>query len=78
MFVSKFKKSPTLILFVGAVLQVVGVTLMSILPVHREVTPAAYGYEVVLGIGLGINIAALLVLPPYLAEKRDQGTCHHH
>ena len=61
----------------GGIFQVVGLTLLSTLPLHRKAIPATYGYEVILGIGLGLNIAALMVLPPYVVEKRDQGIYHY-
>lgn len=71
--VAKFKMPPVIVVLLGAIFQIVGVVLLSTLPVHREIAAATYGYEVILGIGLGLNIVALLVLPPYVVEKHDQG-----
>lgn len=64
---------PAIVVLVGAIFQIVGIVLLSTLPVHRETIAATYGYEVIVGIGLGLNIAALMILPPYVVEKRDQG-----
>lgn len=71
--VSKVKILPAFIVVFGAVLQTVGASLMSTLPVSQELMAANYGYQIVIGFGLGMNIAGLMVLTPYVVEKRDLG-----
>ena len=73
-FIMKAKAPPAIIVLLGAILQTIGSAMLSTLPVHHEIISATYGFETVLGIGLGLNIAALMILPPYVVQKRDQGT----
>ena len=70
---SKLKAPLVIITALGAILQIVGTSLLSILPTLQEIQPAIYGYQVILGLGLGFNIAGLTVLTPYVVKKRDQG-----
>jgi hypothetical protein len=58
----------TFILLLGAVLQVVGSVLMSTLPISASILAAQYGYEIILGFGLGMSIGALLLA---VQEKVD-------
>ena len=69
----KLEVSPTIVIILGAVFQVIGFALLGTSPVDKEVGPAIYGYEIMAGVGLGISIAVSMVLPPYIVEKRDQG-----
>ena len=71
--VSKINVPPVIITILGAILQIGGTTLLSILPASQKIQPAIYGYQVIMGLGLGLNIAGLTVLTPFVVQKRDLG-----
>lgn len=48
----------------GGVLQTIGAALLSSLPLSQEIVAAVYGYDILLGLGLGLNIGGLTVLDP--------------
>lgn len=71
--ITKWKVHPVVVVLCGGVIQTIGATFMGTLPVSKAIIAANYGYEVVLGFGLGLNIAGLMVLTPFVVEKRDLG-----
>ncbi|KAI9842654.1 MAG: hypothetical protein M1837_007021 [Sclerophora amabilis] len=68
----KAKVPPIYLILVGAVLQVVGYALLSTISTGSEIQPAQYGYEVITGLGVGVNISTLILMTPFTIEKRDQ------
>ncbi|PFH62221.1 hypothetical protein XA68_14500 [Ophiocordyceps unilateralis] len=56
----------------GAALQVVGFALLGVLRASPEIQPAVYGYQVLCGIGVGLNYMALYLLIPFTADRRDK------
>ena len=70
---SKIQVPPIFILLGGAILQVISTALMSTL----SVDPGAkvYGFEMLLSIGLGINIGTLVQFTPQLIRGKDQCLC---
>ncbi|KAI9667987.1 MAG: hypothetical protein M1821_000807 [Bathelium mastoideum] len=72
MIVSKQRIPPIFILIVGAALQVVGAALLSTVPIQETIWKPQYGYQVLLGLGMGANGALLAVMTPFVIEKRDQ------
>lgn len=71
-FASKPDVPPLLLLLFAAALQIAGSASMSTLPVSLEVPSTQYGYQVLLGFGLGMSITTLLLLVPVNADRRDQ------
>ena len=71
--ISRYKVRPVIIVVAGAIFQTVGTVLMGTLPVSQGIFAGVYGYEILVGFGLGLNIAGLMVLTPFIVEKRDQG-----
>ena len=69
----KMKAPPIYLVVTASCLQVVGFSLLSTLPVMRNVSSAQYGYEVIAGFGVGINISTLVLMTPFSVQKRDQG-----
>lgn len=57
------------LLFTGSALTIIGVALSSILPISGHVTAPVYGYQVILGSGLGLHGA----FAHFLAETRARG-----
>lgn len=73
MLAGKVKVPPIYLVIAASLLQVVGFSLLSILPVSKAISAAQYGYEVIAGFGVGVNISTLILMTPYSVQKRDQG-----
>ena len=71
----KRKISPIYILAAGGVFQTIGLSLLSTLTSSKQISPAQYGYQILVGIGVGLNIATISLMTPPLLEKRDLGQC---
>lgn len=69
----KAKIPPIHIVIFASALQVVGFALLSTLPTSSVTTNAQYGYQVIAGFGVGINISTLVIMTPYMVEPRDKG-----
>lgn len=77
--VSKIKLPPIYIFLVAAILQTVGLALMGTLPVTKPgVSSAQYGYQVILGLGIGLTLSSLIVAAPTVIDDKDTGTSLHH
>lgn len=61
------------ILFLGAVLQLLGLVLLSTLPITREFPAKGYGFETIAGVGVGVTFAILILATPFVANPRDLG-----
>lgn len=61
------------ILFLGALLQLLGLVLLSTLPTTRELPAKAYGFETLAGVGVGVTFGILVLATPYVASSRDLG-----
>ena len=70
--VGKTKVPPVYVMLSGSAIQIVGFTLLSISPTTTGVSNAQYGYEAIAGFAVGINIACLIVITPFLVEERDK------
>lgn len=68
---TRLKVLPTFVLLAGAILQIIGAALMSTLP--TELNPAQYGYQVISGIGLGLNLGVLILLTPFVIRGKNTG-----
>jgi hypothetical protein len=69
----KPKMRPSHILIAGSALQIVGTVLLSRTSTSPEVHNTQYGYQILLGTGLGFVNGALTLLVPYVMENRDLG-----
>ncbi|KAA6409872.1 MAG: hypothetical protein FRX48_06485 [Lasallia pustulata] len=69
-FASKLKVPIILLFALGCVLQTVGTALMSTLPV--DTSPRTHGFEVTLGVGLGLNIGSVVIITPNLFQDKHQ------
>ncbi|KAI1804893.1 MFS general substrate transporter [Daldinia bambusicola] len=70
----KLRIRPFLVIGFGAILQVVGAALLSRSSTEYDVHSSQYGFQVIIGIGLGFVMPALIYLLPYTMEKRDLAT----
>ena len=74
MAMQKFKVPPLYLLLTGACVQIVGMALMTTIPVWPVNTPAAeYGYEVIIGLGIGANLSISVMITPLGVEEEDVG-----
>jgi hypothetical protein len=73
MIAGKTKVPVLYMVIVAACLQIVGFGLLTTLPTTREISKAQYGYQVLAGLGTGVNISTLQMMVPYSVPKKDQG-----
>lgn len=72
--VSRFKTPPFYLLIVGAILQTVGLILMGQLPESATVVSSSqYGYQVLLGLGIGLTLSTILIAAPIVIADKDTG-----
>ncbi|KAJ8070672.1 hypothetical protein OCU04_001043 [Sclerotinia nivalis] len=74
--VAKAHIPPIYLMFIGSSLQIIGITLISTVPNGVNVNSAIYGYEAIAGLGIGIVIGMVIVIPPHVVERRDLGKKH--
>lgn len=70
---SKLRIPAVYLVLLGAVIQVVGYSLLSTLGDSLAIEPAMYGYEVLVGLGSGISYQVLYLMVPFTSEKIDNG-----
>jgi hypothetical protein len=70
---NKLKIPAAVIIAVGASLQLIGAVFLSRIPTGSHLHQAQYGYQVLLGIGVGFVMVGLILLVPFAMEKRDLG-----
>jgi hypothetical protein len=61
------------VLVAGGILEIVGTILLSKTSVGLQIPRVQYGYQILTGTGVGFFNAALILLVPYVVEKRDLG-----
>ena len=73
--IQRLKIPPFYIFIFAAVLQTVGLGLMGSLPVTNAGVPhAQYGYQVILGLGIGFSLSSVIIAAPTVIEDKDTGT----
>jgi len=72
-FVLSKKNICSYMMIAGTALQLLGLGLQSSLPTSAAVPPAAYGYQAVLGLGLGTSLIASFVLARIEVRREDIG-----
>lgn len=68
----KAKIPPIYFILLGAIIQVVGFSLLSTAPTTTKINQAQYGYQVISGFGCGVSLASLIVMTPFAIEKHDK------
>ncbi|EEY15609.1 conserved hypothetical protein [Verticillium alfalfae VaMs.102] len=72
--ITKLKVPPLYVLTLGGVLQVIGVGLFSSLDsTTLRVPDAQYGYQVIMGLGFGFNLATILMMATIIVSEKDLG-----
>jgi dipeptide/tripeptide permease len=69
----KPRVSPCAVVLAGAILEIIGVVLLSRVSTSPQIDGAQYGYQVLAGLGTGMINSGLIILVPYTMEKRDLG-----
>lgn len=67
--VAKYHVKHAYALLLGIAFQIAGAVLFYLLPNSPHVSPAQYGYQVLLGIGIGINNSVLVTAVPFMVEQ---------
>lgn len=69
---SKFRVPPFYLILLGAILQLIGVSLTSALSTRgTRITAREYAYEAIMGLGFGLNLSTVLTLAPLIVKERD-------
>ncbi|ORY07384.1 major facilitator superfamily domain-containing protein [Clohesyomyces aquaticus] len=68
---NKFRIPPFAVLFGSAVLQILGTALLSQASTAQHVNPSQYGYQVLVGLGVGATISVVITMIPLVMENRD-------
>lgn len=61
------------VVLAGSVLEIIGVVLLSRISTLPRIDGAQYGFQILAGLGTGMVNAGLIILVPYIMEKRDLG-----
>jgi dipeptide/tripeptide permease len=69
----KGRVPPCWVVMAGAILEIIGIVLLSRISTSPEIDTSQYGFQVIAGLGTGMINAALIILVPYIMEKRDLG-----
>ncbi|KAF7872913.1 uncharacterized protein EAF02_008984 [Botrytis sinoallii] len=75
--IAKQRVPPIILLFIGSIIQLVGMSLFSTLPENGTLPNTIYRWEVLTGFGMGWVMGICLLLPPAVVEGRDLGTSLH-
>ncbi|KAF4631031.1 hypothetical protein G7Y89_g7102 [Cudoniella acicularis] len=70
--IGKTKIPPIYHILLGSILEVIGTTGLSRIPVTFAIAPSQYGWQVVTGLGVGFCNAPLMLLVNNATTKRDQ------
>ncbi|TVY80405.1 MFS thioclapurine efflux transporter tcpA [Lachnellula suecica] len=68
----KYKVPPIYMVIFASVMQIIGFSLISTLPTTAHTRAAEYGYQIIAGFGVGINISLLIMMTPFCVEARDK------
>ncbi|KAF1951253.1 MFS general substrate transporter [Byssothecium circinans] len=68
---SKLRVPPSLVMAVGAILEVVGTVGLSRAPTGYRVAASQYGFQILVGTGVGFIVSAVMILLPNAFEERD-------
>jgi hypothetical protein len=68
---------PVYFCLAGTVLQIVGMSLMATAPTSTHVFGGFYGYQVVAGFGVGLNLILLTLMIPLAVEDQDRCKLHN-
>jgi len=62
---------PIYLMFIGSILEIIGIALIATIPNGTTIPSAIYGYEAIGGLGIGMVLGMVIVIPPHVVEPRD-------
>lgn len=65
--------APIYILVAGGILEVIGIICLSMISTSPEISASQYGFQILIGSGVGCFNAALILMVPFVMESRDLG-----
>ena len=68
------KRAPITLLFISAILQVLGLALLAAEPISFDIPAQEYVFQAIVGFGLGFMFGTLLVITPTSVDPRDLST----
>jgi dipeptide/tripeptide permease len=71
--IGKGRIPPCWVVMAGAILEIIGIVLLSRISTSPKIDSTQYGFQVLAGLGTGMINAGLIILVPYIMEKRDLG-----
>jgi hypothetical protein len=71
---ANIKNAPAIVFFFcGSVIQLLGISLMTMTPNSQHFPHALFAYEVITGVGAGLVFSVLMIATPRCIESRDIG-----
>ncbi|KAF2811143.1 putative efflux pump antibiotic resistance protein [Mytilinidion resinicola] len=68
---SKRRLAMAYVLLIGAVLQTIGLALLTTLPTTSEFPNSGYGYAAIAGAGMGMSFGILVLATPFMANQEN-------
>jgi hypothetical protein len=72
-FMNRLRIRPCIIIAVSVILEIVGTSLLSQAPTHLHIHKPQYGYQALVGLGVGAIVSSVVTLIPLEMEDRDVG-----
>ncbi len=66
--------APIYILIAGSILEIIGTVCLSMTGTSPNIYTSQYGFQILIGSGVGFTNAALLLLVPFVMKRQDLGT----
>lgn len=73
LLIQKLRVPPFILMIAGGALQLLALGLLFSVSTDLAVPSALYGYEVILGIGVGATIGSVVLMATLIFEQRDMG-----
>lgn len=65
--------APIYILAAGGILEIIGTVCLSMTSTSPEISASQYGFQILIGSGVGFINSALLLLVPFVMKRQDLG-----
>jgi predicted MFS family arabinose efflux permease len=69
----RLKLRPVVVIAAGSTLQLIGTTLLARSSLEYRIHTSQYAFQVLVGLGLGLVMPALIYLLPYTMDRKDLG-----
>ena len=65
--------APIYILMAGGILEIIGTVCLSMIDTSPKILASQYGFQILIGSGVGFINSALLLLVPFVMKRQDLG-----